>query len=108
MTAYLPPHLLALFKAGPPLNYIPQIQPESHTITYASKMAGVSKYTELFEAAEDCPPPTKGLTKEQRAVIRVGDLSLVWGRGCQFLSYLRAHDIINTNINNCSIPFGLF
>ena len=46
MTAFLPPHLLQLFKPAPPIPYLPHPEPASHDRKYPSKMGfgGISQY----------------------------------------------------------------
>lgn len=66
MTAFLPFQLLKLFTANPPLQYKEPIDVEPHLRKYPSKMTGIAQYVSLFENPADCPPATRGETKDER------------------------------------------
>ncbi|CAP34529.1 Protein CBR-RNP-7 [Caenorhabditis briggsae] len=66
MTAFLPPNLLALFEARPPVQYLPPVQ-ELLVDKNAKRapMTGVAQYVGLFEDPKDTPPKLPVVTKEQ-------------------------------------------
>lgn len=66
MTAFLPFQLLKLFMANPPLKYVEPIDIQPHQRKYPSKMSGIAQYVSLFENPADCPPATRGETKDER------------------------------------------
>eukprot|EP00730_Choanoeca_flexa_P010889 TRINITY_DN21470_c0_g1_i1.p1 TRINITY_DN21470_c0_g1~~TRINITY_DN21470_c0_g1_i1.p1 ORF type:complete len:350 (+),score=34.42 TRINITY_DN21470_c0_g1_i1:72-1121(+) len=69
MTAYLPPMLLELFKAGPPIAPTPKedLPQESWERKYKSKYIGVANYLDEFEKEQ---PKTEGRMTESRQVRR--------------------------------------
>ncbi|CAB3402559.1 unnamed protein product [Caenorhabditis bovis] len=67
MTQFLPPNLLALFEARPPIPYLPP--PEDLLIDKNAKrppITGVAQYLSQFEDPADTPPKPVVETKEQK------------------------------------------
>jgi len=65
MTQFLPPNLLALFQARPPIPYLPPPDLKKRKLP---AYQGVSSYLSAFEDPADTPPPQppKPDTKESR------------------------------------------